>query len=70
MKYVLDKRIKDLRIEKGLSQTQVAKSIEIPQQRLSKLELGQIEPDVATLAKLAIFYKVTADYLIGLENDY
>ncbi|MDR3292591.1 MAG: helix-turn-helix domain-containing protein, partial [Clostridiales bacterium] len=36
---------------------------------VSAWENGDNEPDIKTIKQLAIFFNVTADYLIGLEND-
>ena len=66
MNIVKDK-IKQLRQEKGLSQSALAKAIETRTNEISRYENGKIAPSIPTLAKLAKIFDVTADYLI-IEN--
>ena len=62
-------RIKELRKEKGLTQVELASYIGSTQKQISKWEVGFLEPNIDSIKKLAIFFDVTSDYLIGLEND-
>ena len=62
-------RIKELRVEGHLTQAQVAKEMGVTASTVTRWELGIQEPDYSTLARLADFYKVTTDYLLGLTND-
>lgn len=61
-------RIKELRSEKNLSQAQIASVLGIDRSNYSKYELGKLEPGNDMLIKLAKFYSVTTDYLLGLED--
>ena len=61
-------RLKELRVEKELSQIQLAKSIDVSQRSISSWETGFRQPDYDTLEKLAKFFNVTADYLLGIED--
>ncbi len=60
--------IKELRKEKGLTQIQFCQKLNIGQATLSGWECGKWEPDNKTLIKLADFFGVTVDYLLGREN--
>jgi len=62
------KRLKELRIEKGLSQTQLAKEIGVNYRTISQYEKGINEPDIKTIKKLCDFFGVTADYLLGFTE--
>jgi len=62
------KRIKELRLEKSLSQREVAKFLGISQPSYIRYELKTGEPSLTALAKLAQLYQVTAGYLLGLED--
>ena len=62
--------IKHLRIEKGLTQTKLAKLFEIDQTTVSKWELGKALPDTNLLIRLASFFDVSTDYLLGLSDFY
>jgi len=71
MKKVLEtfaKRLRDLRLEKGLSQRTVADFLQISQPSYIRYELRTGEPSLETLAKLAGFFQVSAGYLLGLEE--
>lgn len=61
-------RLKELRIQKGLTQTETAKRIGIPRLNYNKYELGQVEPSIQTLFQLADYYNVTLDYLCEHET--
>jgi transcriptional regulator with XRE-family HTH domain len=65
----LANRLKDLRIEKGLSQAALADIVGRTQQAVGKWEVGKSEPDSATLSKLATYFNVTTDYLIGKTDN-
>ena len=58
-------RLKQIREEKGLSQNELAKKINMTQQRISSYENGIREPDIETLKILADFFDVSIDYLLG-----
>ncbi len=58
-------RVKELRKELGLTQTQFATKIGSTQRQVSFWESGQIEPNIFWLIKLADFFDVSVDYLIG-----
>ncbi len=52
-----------------MSQQQLADVIGVSQQSVNKYENHSIEPDVATLIKIADYFGVTVDYLIGHANE-
>lgn len=62
-------RIKELRMEKDLSQGQLSALVGISQANISRWEAGIIIPNVLDCWKLAEFFDVTIDYLIGKEQD-
>ncbi len=62
-------RIKELREEKGLSQHGLARMICTSQANICRWEQAKIVPNVLDCWKLAEFFDVTVDYLIGKEND-
>lgn len=61
-------RIRDLREDKDLTQTQVAKMLGMSQTGYSKYETGENDIPTAILIKLARFYRTSVDYLLG-ETD-
>lgn len=60
--------IKNLRKERGISQGLVAESIGVSQQCVSQWENGQIEPTLTFLWRLADFFDVSVDELIGRKD--
>jgi transcriptional regulator with XRE-family HTH domain len=66
---VLGDRLVGLRERKGLSQSEVAKAVHLTQQGIDNYEKGRREPKGPILVKLAQFYDVTSDYLLGLTDD-
>jgi len=66
---IIKNRIRDLREDLDLRQIDVAKATGIDQKTLSNYETGKTNPDSYALIKLADFFQVTVDYLIGYSNS-
>ena len=64
----MDNRLKDLREDRDLTQTQVAKAIGITQRKYSYIETGTQQLTDEILVKLAKFYGVTVDYILKLSD--
>ncbi len=62
------KRIRDLREDRDLNQTQIAKHLGMSQTGYSKYETGENDIPTFVLIKLARFYNTSIDYLLG-ETD-
>lgn len=61
-------RIKQLRLEKNLTQPELAKKINVSNGQISFWENSINEPKASYIIKLAKFFNVTTDYLLGLED--
>ena len=61
-------RIKDLREDMDLRQIDVANAVALDQRTLSNYETGKTNPDSVSLIKLADFFGVSIDYLVGYSN--
>ena len=61
-------RLKELRIEKGVSQIDVAKLLNMSKMAISHWENGNSEPCIEQLKILAQYFCVTVDYLIGYND--
>ena len=61
-------RLKELRIEKGLSQMQLAIKLNISQSAIAKWELGKTEPTSSAIITVAKFFDETTDYVLGVED--
>ena len=58
-------RLKELRLEKGLSQSELAIEIETTQRNVSNWENGNSEPDIQMILKMSKFFEVNVDYFLG-----
>ncbi len=65
----MGERLKLLRIEKGLTQKQVAEIIGLTVKGYNFYELNLREPPIDTLKKLCKLFNVSSDYLLGLEDE-
>lgn len=62
-------RIRDLREDRDLKQKQLAELLNCSQQVYSNYELGQRDIPTDVLIKLALYYNVSVDYILGLSNN-
>lgn len=63
-------RLRELRLERGLRQIDVAKQLGFSAQSLGYYENWVNKPDPETLIRLADFYEVSIDYLLCREDEY
>ena len=63
------RRLKELREDRDLNQTQVAKYLNMSQTGYSKYETGENDIPTKILIELANFYNTTVDYLLELTDD-
>ena len=63
-------RLKELRQERGLSQTELAKAIDTAQPNITRWENGINDPTSTQLTKLADFFGCSTDFLLGREDDF
>ncbi len=63
-------RIRDLREDNDLSQKDVAEHFDLHLTTYRRWELGEREIPVTMVIKLCYFYNVSADYLLGITNEY
>lgn len=61
-------RLTDLRESKNLSKAETARRLEIPVSTYSNYEYGNREPDFETLNRIAKYYHVSVDYLLGSDT--
>ena len=65
MKY---ENIRSLRIDNGYTQRQIAEQVGVSQNTYSQYEIGVLNYPIEVLEKLADFYNVSVDYLLGRTN--
>ncbi len=62
-------RLKELIGESGRSQNEICKGLNVSKQKLSKWKTGYNEPSMDELILLALYFNVSIDYLLGLEDE-
>ncbi|MCL2771754.1 MAG: helix-turn-helix domain-containing protein [Oscillospiraceae bacterium] len=60
--------LKDLRIEKNISQKQLSSNIGISTSHYQSYEYGKTKPTIDNLIKFCLYFNVSADYLLGLSD--
>lgn len=63
------KVLRELRNQRNLTQREVAEQLGVTQQTYAYYELGQRKPEQQTLIRLADFFEVSADYLLGRTEN-
>ena len=59
----------ELRIERGLTQTDVGKIVGKSKNAVGSWEQGLSLPDIQTLYRLSLYYRKSLEYMCGLEDD-
>ena len=63
-------RLRELRLEKGLTQQELGEKISLTQTTIGKYERGELEPSIDILERLASFFQCSIDFLIGFSDDF
>lgn len=69
MKLTFGDRVRNLREDRDLNQTQLGKALNMTQRRVSYIECGKYEPSIEDIVAICRFFKVSSDYLLGLSNE-
>ena len=64
---MLNERIKQLRLTRGLSQVELSKLLNVSKQSVSNWENDNIQPSIEMLLKISEVFSVSTDYLLGKE---
>ena len=62
-------RLKEVRIKKGIKQTDMALFFNCPVRKYQRIENGEVNVYILTLIKLADYFDVTTDYLLGRSDE-
>jgi transcriptional regulator with XRE-family HTH domain len=66
---MLGQRLKQLRADRSINQIQLAQELGVNQGTVGKWETDSRKPDVETLGRLAEYFDVTIDYLLGRDKQ-
>lgn len=67
-KEIFAQRLKKARNDTGFTQREITRELGIPQPTIANYETGRTEPDIETIGKLADFYEVSVDWLLGTKG--
>lgn len=57
--------LKQLRRSRGISQQKLANLLDVSQQSINQYENHSVEPDIATLSRMAAIFETSIDYIVG-----
>ena len=63
-------KIKSLRENAGINQTELGKKVNMTQRKISYIECGKCEPSIEDIISLCNYFEVSADYLLGIRKGY
>lgn len=63
-------RIRELRTGQGLTQTELAKILNTTQKSISKYETEALDLNTNMIIALCRYFEISADYLLGLKDEY
>lgn len=69
MELTLGEKIRLLREEKEMNQTELGRELNMTQRKISYLELDKYEPSVGDLKAICAYFHVSADYLLGFPRN-
>ncbi|WP_382549271.1 helix-turn-helix domain-containing protein [Streptomyces sp. NPDC057131] len=66
----LGDRLKSLRKERHLTQSELAEELHLTRHQISNYETNQVEPGLEAIINYCKFFNTRADFLLGLDEDY
>lgn len=69
MELTFGEKIRLLREERELNQTELGKAVNMTQRRISYIERDRYEPSMEDIRALCRFFNVSADYLLGFPRN-
>ncbi len=69
MSLTFGEKIRNLREDSDLNQTQLGEALRMTQRKISYIECGRYEPNIDDIVALCRFFNVSADFLLGLSDE-
>ena len=66
---IFEIRLKELRLERGLTQKALAQALATTDDSIYSWEKGRSRPSIEAIRRICAFFEVSSDYLLGLEDD-
>ena len=70
MQLSFGEKIRNLREDQDLNQTQLGEAVNMTQRKISYIECGKNEPSIDDIKAFCRFFKVSADYLLDIPESY
>lgn len=61
-------RVKELRNEKGITQKELAEAVQVNQSMITRWEKDECEPTASAIIRIADYFNVSTDYLLGRKD--
>ena len=65
----LGEKIRNLREDRDLNQTQLGNAVNMTQRKISYIECGKFEPSIDDIVAFCRFFRGSADYFLGLTDE-
>lgn len=69
MKLTFGEKLRNLREDSDLNQTQLGEKLGISQRKISYIECGKYEPSIDDIVTICHFFSVSADYMLGITDE-
>ena len=69
MKLSFGERVRNLREDSDMNQTELGKKLNMTQRKISYIECGKCEPNIDDIVAFCRYFKVSADVLLGFEEE-
>lgn len=66
----LGEKIRNLREDRDMNQSQLGKAVNMTQRKISYIECGKSEPSIDDIIAFCHFFKVSSDYLLSIPSTY
>ncbi len=70
LKLSFGEKLRNLREDADMNQTQLGEAVGMTQRKISYIECGKYEPSVEDIVAFCHYFKVSADYLLGIPDKY
>ena len=67
MKLTFGEKVRNLREDADLNQTQLGKALGMTQRKISYIECGKYEPSIDDIIAICRFFHISSDYLLGIN---
>ncbi len=68
MKLTFGEKLKNLREQQELNQTELGKKVGMTQRKLSYIECGKCEPSIDDIVLICEYFGVSSDYMLGIAK--